>query len=171
MKTFEFTLHFKLPADHQDPSHWLDALFEAGCDDATVGVGRTGFIALDFAREAASPFKALSSAIAAVKRAIPGCEFVTAAPDLVGLADIAILASMTRQNLQKYATNAIRDTHVKFPAPVVLGSDARWRFAEIASWLIAIRPGAVKRETVEVSVAAAKVNIKAQEKRLELVTA
>jgi hypothetical protein len=81
MKTFEFTLHFKLPADRPDPKSWLDALFEAGCDDATVGVGRLGHIALDFSREALNSAKAIMSAIADVKRAIPGSDFISANPD------------------------------------------------------------------------------------------
>lgn len=74
VKTQEFTLYFKLPGDNADPKAWVDALVEAGCEDATVGVGRTGFIALDFARAAKTRSEAISSAIVDVKRAIPGCE-------------------------------------------------------------------------------------------------
>ncbi|MCA3267820.1 MAG: DNA-binding protein [Azospirillum sp.] len=78
MKIYEFTLHFKLPANDADPTALLDPLFEAGCCDATVGIGRPGFIALAFARAAKTPSQALLSAIADVKRGIPGCEFVAA---------------------------------------------------------------------------------------------
>ncbi len=167
MKTFEFTLHFKLPPDRPEPKDWLDALFEAGCDDATVGVGRLGQIALEFARGAATPLKAVSSAIADVKRAIPNSAFIAAGPDLVGLADIAALVGMTRQNLQKYATNAIKAPAIAFPPPVVLGNDAKWRLAELAPWLGQIKPGALTPETASISIATAEINIKHQSQRLQ----
>lgn len=67
-----FTLRFKLPPAQPDPRHWLDALFEAGCDDATIGVGRAGVISLEFERDAPTREDALSTAIADVKRTIPG---------------------------------------------------------------------------------------------------
>jgi hypothetical protein len=35
--TFEFTLVFALPDAGADPASYPDALFEAGCDDATWG--------------------------------------------------------------------------------------------------------------------------------------
>jgi predicted DNA-binding transcriptional regulator AlpA len=167
MKTFEFTLHFKLPPDRPEPKDWLDALYEAGCDDATVGVGRLGQIALVFAREAATARKAVSSAIADVERAIPKGAFIAADPDLVGLADIATLVGMTRQNLQKYATNAIKAPAIAFPPPVVLGSDAKWRQAELMPWLQQIKPGALTPEKASVSIATAEFNIKYQSQRLQ----
>lgn len=71
--THTFTLRFNLPPAQPDPRHWLDALFEAACDDATVGVGRLGVIALDFVRDAPTREEAVSTAITDVKRAIPGC--------------------------------------------------------------------------------------------------
>lgn len=66
-------VRFKLPPAQPDPRRWLDALFEAGCGDATIGVGRLGFIALDFARNAPTREEALLTAISDVKRVIPGC--------------------------------------------------------------------------------------------------
>ena len=167
MRNFEFTLHFKLPPERPDPKAWLDALFEAGCDDATVGVGRLGQIALDFARDATTARKAIASAIADVKRAIPKGAFIAADPDLVGLADIASLVGMTRQNLQKYATNAIKAPAVAFPPPVVLGNDAKWRLAEVEPWLQQMKPGALTPEKIDVSIATAEFNIKHQSQRLQ----
>ena len=46
MKLFEFTLKFALPESTQDPSPYVDALGESGCDDAIIGVGQKGRIAL-----------------------------------------------------------------------------------------------------------------------------
>jgi hypothetical protein len=82
VEKYEFELTFSLPDADADPASFLDALFEAGCDDATVGVGRRGAIGLDFTREAASARDAFSSAIEDVKRAIPGAVLVEAKPDL-----------------------------------------------------------------------------------------
>lgn len=89
MNSYVFMLNFNLPAGDADPARFVDALFEAGCDDATVGVGCRGMIGLDFTREADSAEKALQSAVRAVQRAIPGAILVQAGPDLVGLTDMA----------------------------------------------------------------------------------
>ena len=75
MPTFEFTLRFELPTSQDDPEAYLGALAEHGCRDATVGIGRRGWIALEFAREAKTREEARSSAIAAVELAIPGVRF------------------------------------------------------------------------------------------------
>ena len=61
--------HFTLIVDGRDLQNdaFIDALFEAGCDDATVG--RTGGIQyLDFDREAATRAEAIRSAITDVER-------------------------------------------------------------------------------------------------------
>lgn len=76
MNKYEFLLQLQLPDAGDDPAQWVDALAQAGCDDATVGIGQRGRIALDFAREARSAFEAVASAVRAVKRAIPGATLV-----------------------------------------------------------------------------------------------
>ena len=61
--------HFTLIVDGRDlqDDAFIDALFEAGCDDAMVG--RTGGIQyLDFDREAATRAEAIRSAITDVER-------------------------------------------------------------------------------------------------------
>ena len=61
--------HFTLIVDGRDlqDDAFIDALFEAGCDDAMVG--RTGGIQyLDFDREAATRPEAIRSAITDVER-------------------------------------------------------------------------------------------------------
>lgn len=50
-----------------------EALFEAGCDDATFGVS-AGAQTGDFDREAADFAEAVSSAIKAIESAIPGAR-------------------------------------------------------------------------------------------------
>jgi len=57
----------------------VDALFEAGCDDATVGeVDDVGYV--DFVREAASLEDALRSAIEQVE-SVPGLTVTRMEPD------------------------------------------------------------------------------------------
>src|SRR5690242_12410694 len=89
MSSYEFMLNFNLPQREDEPEKYLDALYEAGCDDATVGIGQFGMIGLDFTRDAATAEEALRSAIKNVQAAIPGANLVQVGPDLVGLTDIA----------------------------------------------------------------------------------
>lgn len=75
--TFDFDITFKLP-DLEDPFgenfERIDALYEAGCDDATFGSRGPGFLTGSFTRDGADGDLAVASAVAAVKKAIPGAE-------------------------------------------------------------------------------------------------
>lgn len=166
IKVYEFTLHFRLPADGFAPDRWLDALFEAGCDDAVVGVGRKGHIALQFAREASRPALALSRALRDVRKAIPGAVFLSAEPDLLNLTEVARVFGMTRQNVRKYAAYEARRVAAPFPSPVVLGAESKWRLAEIADWARTQSVGRFPLEIGEVAHETAKLNIKTQLARL-----
>ena len=131
---WEFVLKFRLPPGRTEPTAWLDALFEAGCDDATVGTGRYGSVALDFSREAVSADVAIRSAIADVLKAIPGAQLTEIAPDLVNLADLAGIVGCSRQNIRKYAAAEIRTVPAAFPDPVYTGNPSLWRLAEVLVW-------------------------------------
>jgi hypothetical protein len=93
---YEFTLSFKLPVDEADTDTLVERLGAAGCDDALVGIGQSGRIALNFTREAGSAQEAIVSALRDVKKAIPAARLVEAGPDLVGLTDVAALVGVTR---------------------------------------------------------------------------
>src|SRR5882724_7872170 len=160
---YEFTLRFQLPGSKPKPDVWLDRLYEAGCDDATVGVGRKGFVALMFAREAATAEKAVSSAIRNVRKAIPGAELVAADPDLVNLAELAKLTGCTRQNLRKYAAGEIRTVQRLFPPPAVSGPESFWRLAEVGHWISRHTSLKVKGEVLEIATATSKLNLKTQQ--------
>lgn len=69
---FDFIVNVSLPDHQQNPEDHLDALYEAGCDDATVGVGNQGMISLHFTRQARTMQDALHSGMIAVLNAIPG---------------------------------------------------------------------------------------------------
>ena len=131
MHEYEFTLKFRLPDAEADPERCIDALAEAGCDDALVGIGQKGRIALDFAREARTALEAIASAMRDVRKAIPGVELVEASPDFVGLSDVAEIAGFTRQNMRKLMV-----THVAtFPVAMHEGSSSLWHLAPVLMWL------------------------------------
>ena len=94
---YTFTLKYKLAAQDCDLDAIVERLGEAGCDDATIGVGQPGRLALVFSREAASAFEALASALRDVKNAVPSARLVEAGPDFVGLTDVAEIAGVSRQ--------------------------------------------------------------------------
>lgn len=52
----------------------IERLAEEGCDDALVGVGQPGRLALEFFREAPSALEAIESALEGVRRAVPGAR-------------------------------------------------------------------------------------------------
>lgn len=130
MQEFEFTLKFALTNPSIDPEEHIARLGEEGCDDAIIGVGQNGKIALQFNRGSESAFNAVISAIEDVKRAIPDAKLIEASPDLVGLSDIAELMGFTRQNIRKLMM--INHT---FPTPVHAGKSSIWHLANILHWL------------------------------------
>ena len=131
MNLYEFTLKFSLPIRHSDMEDLVECLGESGCDDALVGIGKAGRIALAFTREESSAFKAVSSAVADIKRAIPDARLVEAVPDLVGLTDIADIVCCSRQNIRK----TMLASDPPFPAPVHDGKSALWRLSKVLRWL------------------------------------
>jgi len=131
MKVFEFTLKFTLPDNSIDPGEYIEKLGEEGCDDALIGIGQAGRIALKFDREAESAFAAIASAVAAVKRAIPGATLVEATPDFVGLTDVADIVGCSRQYMRKLMVNS----GAGFPAPLHEGKSSIWRLSKVLLWL------------------------------------
>lgn len=152
---YTFTLRYQLAADAADHDKLVERLGAAGCDDALVGTGQPGRIALEFVREADSAQEALASALADVKRAIPSAKLIEAAPDFVGLTDVADVVGVTRQNMRKLMV-----THAtSFPTPVHEGSASVWHLAEIMSWLQARGTYKVEASVLEVALSAMQVNL------------
>jgi hypothetical protein len=77
-------------------------------------LGQPGRIALNFCRQAKSAENALLSALADVKKALPDAILIEAAPDYVGLSDVADSVGVSRQNLRKL----MLQHHASFPVPV-----------------------------------------------------
>ena len=131
MHEYDFILVFRLASADEDPEIHLGRLLEEGCDDASVGIGRRGSIALDFGREASSAREAVLSAIAAVKRAIPDATLVEAGPDLVGLTDAAEVLGFSRQNMRQL----VFSSEANPPISVYSGRPTIWHLADLLAWL------------------------------------
>jgi hypothetical protein len=76
MKDYVFTLKFSLPNHQINPHKYVEKLYENGCDDALIGIGSKGYIALNFIRESSLPYEAVFSAITDVKKVIPQAHLI-----------------------------------------------------------------------------------------------
>ena len=96
---------------------FLDRLFEAGCDDATVFF-KDGYVCLDFTRESDCAESAVISAIKDFERSGIGGTVERVEPeDLASLSEIAHRGGVTRASLQKYA-RGVSKLGKDFPGPV-----------------------------------------------------
>jgi len=130
MTHYDFTLKFALPQQDLDPEGFVEQLFADGCDDALIGIGQHGRLALDFTREASSAGEAVLSALTDVQRIVPGARLIEASPDFVGLTDIANILGFSRQNMRKLLVKS----GPTFPLPVHDGKPAIWHLARILDW-------------------------------------
>lgn len=151
---YAFTLRYQLPEDDCDPDTLVERLYEAGCDDATVGTGVAGRIALAFDREAESAADAFVSALTDARRAMPSATLIEAAPDLVGLTDIADTLGMSRQNMRKLMLGY----PASFPPPVHEGASALWHLWEVLLWLSG-KGYEIEQRLMDVAAAAMQVNL------------
>lgn len=161
-ETFEFTLLFKLADSDGDAEALLDKLFEAGCDDALIGVGRVGYIALEFDREAPDAESAMSSAIDAVQKAIPGAELTEVKPDMVGTTEVADIAGCTRQNVRLHIIGK-----KNVPAPIHSGASDLWHLADLIPFLCDHTPLKIRESYQGISIIAMKRNLAIQERRAQ----
>jgi hypothetical protein len=90
---FTFTLNYQLEPGESDVDALVERLAEEGCDDALVGVGQPGRLALEFIREAPSADDAIAGVIEDVRRAVPGARLVLSSADEEG-SGIDIIASI-----------------------------------------------------------------------------
>jgi len=152
---YSFTLKYQLSEQDCNHDDIVERLGEAGCDDALVGVGQPGRIALEFAREAGSAQAALVSALGEVKSAIPSAKLIEAAPDFVGLTDVADVIGVTRQNMRKLMLSHA----TSFPAPVHEGSSAVWHLADVLAWLQSKGSYELDQAVLDVAATAMQINL------------
>lgn len=157
---YEFTLKYQLH-DGVDVDALIELLGEAGCDDAVVGSGQPGRLALAFSREGKTARGAVHSALENVRQVLPEARLIEASPDLVGLTDVATLVGVSRQNMRKLMLTH----HRTFPAPVHDGSLSLWHLADILAWMQERGTHAVGQALHELAVVAMQVNVaRAQER-------
>lgn len=159
---FTFTLKYQLADDDSDLATLIERLAGAGCDDALVGIGRPGRLALEFTREAADADSAVHSALADVRRAAPSIQLIEVAPDLVGLTEVADIVGVSRQNMRKLML-----AHPgSFPAPVHDGSASIWHLADVLAWLQAKGNYPLAENALGIARAALRVNVAKEGRRL-----
>ena len=159
---YTFTLKYQLHERDSDLDALVERLGEAGCDDALVGIGQPGRLALEFTRAADSAQAAVRSALADVKRTVPSARLIEMTPDFVGLTDVAEAVGVSRQNLRKLML-----AHAgSFPPPVHEGSASIWHLAEVLTWLDAKGGYTLERSTLEVSRIALQVNLAKETRQL-----
>ena len=155
MKTYEFTLKFSLFTSDDDMDDLVERLGEGRCDDALMGIGQPGRIALDFSREADSAFSAISTAFADIKEVVPDAKLIEATPDLVGLTDVADIVGCSRQNIRKIMVAS----GGAFPPPVHEGKSALWHLSSVLLWLKERRSYQVADDVLEVASINMQLNI------------
>jgi len=159
---YTFTLKYQLADEDRDADALVERLGEAGCDDALVGIGQPGRLALEFTREAADADEAVRSALADVRRVAPSARLIEVAPDLVGLTDVAEIVGVSRQNMRKLML-----AHPSsFPAPVHEGSASIWHLADVLAWLQARGCYALAKGVLDVAQVALQVNVAKEGRRL-----
>lgn len=129
MAEYEFTLVLHGALDDAT----VDALFEAGCDDATLGEV-DGVAYADFIREAQSFGEALRSAIQQVE-SVAGLTVVRVEPDdLVTLSEIAQRLGRSRESVRLLAAGERGPGD--FPPPIshLKARTRLWRWSEVAAW-------------------------------------
>ena len=147
MGQYNFTLKFALAHPDANPESFIKSLMKEGCDDALVGIGNLGQIALDFTREADSAQEAVISALRDVKRAIPDAQFVEAMPDFVGVPDIANLLGVSRQAIRQM----LKKYEPAIPLPTHSGVRAIWHLEAILTWLIKCQIKEIDDSLLEIS--------------------
>lgn len=159
---YTFTLKYQLADDDCEMDTLVERLGEAGCNDALIGIGQPGRLALEFTREATRAQAAVRSALADVRRAVPSARLIEVAPDLVGLTDVADIVGVSRQNMRKLML-----AHPgSFPVPVHEGSASIWHLVDVLAWLQARGGYSLAREVLDVARVALQVNVAKEARRL-----
>jgi predicted DNA-binding transcriptional regulator AlpA len=153
MKEYDFALMFRLNRPDVDATIYLNSLYEAGCDDALPGIGKPGYLALDFMRSSSSAYEAIQGAIANVKSVLPEAELIHVSPDLAGIKELTNIFKCSRQNIQKYVSKPT------FPSPVYQGSQAIWHLAAVLNWFAA-NGHAVEPELLEIAELSKSINLR-----------
>jgi len=120
--------------DVEDDAH-CDAYFSAGLDDSVLE-DRDGLALATFSRTARSPASALTSAITAIERGVPGASVLRVDEQLVNLNDLADRLGRTTESVRLLATGARGPGGFPPPAGIVGKGVRVWRWADVRPWLV-----------------------------------
>ena len=98
-----------------------------------------------------------------VKRAIPSARLVEAAPDFVGLTDVAEIAGVSRQNMRKLMHSHAADS----PIPVHEGNPSVWHQSDVLAWLNTRGGYDIRPDVLEVAKSAKQINLAKEARELE----
>jgi hypothetical protein len=138
----EWTFRLNLAGLDVDDDAQLDALYEAGCDDATFAADDNGSHAV-FHRQAPTPEKAVLSAIRGIESAGGRVRVVSVETedDWLTAAEIAERTGRSRQNVSQLVRGDRGPGD--FPSPAAR-RDARnplWSWEEVRTWFARYAPG------------------------------
>ena len=112
----------------------IDALFEAGCDDALFGQRGSVYYA-DFDRESTTFAEAIVSAIRDIQRTIPDARVVRIEPDeFVSLSAIAKRTGRSRESIRLLAEGLRGPGGFPTPERWVDARTTVWHWTEVAEW-------------------------------------
>ncbi len=112
-----------------------DALYEAGCDDATLSVRRGRFY-LTFSRIAPTIKDAIVSAVRDVKKTTLGIDVLRVDDcNLVTQSDIARRANIPRQLVHQYVKGERGPGNFPPPSCNICDESPLWRWCEVAYWM------------------------------------
>jgi hypothetical protein len=89
MMEFSFTLMYRVPDIGEDLSAFERCLAESGCDDALLGSGLPGILALRFQREGTVANDVARDTCVQVQNALPEAELITVHFDVSNAASIS----------------------------------------------------------------------------------
>jgi len=113
----------------------MDALYEAGCDDATPSI-RSGRMFLTFSRNAILISEAILSAISDVHKAKIGAEILRVDDcNLVTQSEIGHRSRRSRQQIHQYITGERGPGNFPPPACNINDNHSLWYWCEVANWL------------------------------------
>jgi hypothetical protein len=163
VKEHRFTLRFDLSAVGEDPDQCVELLAEHGCDDATIGIGVPGRLALAFSREASSAEDAVTSAVRDVRAALPAAVLVEATPDFVGITEVAAIVGKSRQNVLKL----LQTCKTAGPTPIHEGRSSIWHLAPVLVWLRDEKRYRIEDDLLDLATTNMQLNAVATQLRME----
>ena len=131
----------------------LDALFEAGCDDATFSLERDGTVLALVDREAASQEDAVLSAIGDVEAAGIGARVLRVSQDgdWLTASEIAERVGRTRQSIALLIRGERGPGHFPTPAARQGSSNPLWSWADVEAWFDRYEPQAITERAARLS--------------------